>query len=402
MTTNQGMTAFGLSAALVAFSTAATAHPPEASGAHHDVPTRAWHDARQGVEYQGSLMAVRADGVTLQLDDGAIVSIPMVDLDPDDRTQAESKLTAVRSLNKAVFAPPAATATAPKLPNTTAPWQAASFAPFAPFVRTHADAQWLYVESDGLPHAPVDFTMMVGIRAWQQQVPIPQAYTGDNAWQIPLRPAFAEIPISGKNGLRRGAIALAANGIPIFNAYNNRGEDSFAIGELDDFGGHCGRADDYHYHAAPLALQKAVGAKTHLRLRSMDSPSMVCLIRRRRLARIARVRSVQQRRLTSGTGMNAQFLPAKALMVERVRTTITQARRIRTSTEACAARSPSLPMAKKSIHRHMQHRSGRRCRRCAEPASLVSSRQVRKHGRSRIRSRGEHHGLITRSMNRAR
>jgi hypothetical protein len=117
------------------------------------------------------------------------------------------------------------------------------------------------VESDGLPHAPVDFTMMVGIRAWQQQLPIPQAYTGDNAWQIPLRPAFAEIPISGKNGLRRGAIALAANGIPIFNAYNNRGEDSFAIGELDDFGGHCGRADDYHYHAAPLALQKAVGAK---------------------------------------------------------------------------------------------------------------------------------------------
>jgi len=255
------MTAFGLSAALVAFSTAATAHPPEASGAHHDVATRAWHDARQGVEYQGSLMAVRADGVTLQLDDGAVVSIPMVDLDPDDRTQAESKLTAVRSLNESVFAPPAATATAPKLPNSATPWQAASFAPFAPFVRTHADAQWLYVESDGLPHAPVDFTMMVGIRAWQQQLPIPQAYTGDNAWQIPLRPAFAEIPISGKNGLRRGAIALAANGIPIFNAYNNRGEDSFAIGELDDFGGHCGRADDYHYHAAPLALQKAVGAK---------------------------------------------------------------------------------------------------------------------------------------------
>jgi hypothetical protein len=90
-------------------------------------------------------------------------------------------------------------------------------------------------------------------------VPIPQAYTGDNAWKIPLKPTFAERPISGKTSLRRGAIALAANGIPIFNALNNRGEDSFAIGELDEFGGHCGRADDYHYHAAPLALQTLVG-----------------------------------------------------------------------------------------------------------------------------------------------
>ncbi len=56
-----------------------------------------------------------------------------------------------------------------------------------------------------------------------------------------------------------GAIALAANGVPIFNALNNRGVDSFSIGELDDYGGHCGRADDYHYHAAPLHLQTKLG-----------------------------------------------------------------------------------------------------------------------------------------------
>ncbi|MCX5639429.1 MAG: YHYH protein, partial [Planctomycetota bacterium] len=141
----------------------------------------------------------------------------------------------------------------------SAPWQVAPFVPFAPAVRTRTDSQWLYVESDGMPHAPLEFTMMVGIRAWQQQVPIPQAYTGDNAWKIPLKPTLAEHPVSGKTSLRRGAIALAANGIPIFNALNNRGEDSFAIGELDEFGGHCGRADDYHYHAAPLALQTLVG-----------------------------------------------------------------------------------------------------------------------------------------------
>ena len=63
------------------------------------------------------------------------------------------------------------------------------------------------------------------------------------------------------NRFLRGAIAIAANGIPIFNPQNNRGEISANIGELDAWGGHCGRADDYHYHAAPLHLQKELGAK---------------------------------------------------------------------------------------------------------------------------------------------
>ncbi|MFM7809363.1 MAG: YHYH protein, partial [Planctomycetota bacterium] len=110
-----------------------------------------------------------------------------------------------------------------------------------------------------MPHAPLDFTQMKGITSWQQQVPLPQNYTGANAWQIPLKPKLADKPVSGKLYLRKGAIALAANGIPIFNALNNRGVDSFSIGELDEFGGHSGRGDDYHYHAAPLAIQKVVG-----------------------------------------------------------------------------------------------------------------------------------------------
>ena len=47
--------------------------------------------------------------------------------------------------------------------------------------------------------------------------------------------------------------------MPIFNALNNRGDDAFLFGELDQWGGHCGRADDYHYHIAPLHLQKVAG-----------------------------------------------------------------------------------------------------------------------------------------------
>ncbi|MCX6368341.1 MAG: YHYH protein [Armatimonadetes bacterium] len=132
---------------------------------------------------------------------------------------------------------------------------AASFKPFAPKVKTRADAKNFYVESDGMPDHP----LMVGITAWQQQVPIPQRYVGSNAWQFPLRPVPAANPLSGKTHFFRGAMALAADGVPIFNALNNRGVDSFKIGELDEFGGHCGRADDYHYHIAPLYLEKLVG-----------------------------------------------------------------------------------------------------------------------------------------------
>ena len=103
--------------------------------------------------------------------------------------------------------------------------------------------------------------MMVGIKSWQQQVPTIQPYSGSNAWSIPITPVISSAPMSAKTHFLRGAIAIAANGIPIFNALNNRGDDALLAGELDDWGGHCGRADDYHYHVAPLHLQSIVGAK---------------------------------------------------------------------------------------------------------------------------------------------
>ena len=135
------------------------------------------------------------------------------------------------------------------------PAQAVAFQAFAPKVSIRTDGQFLYVESDGMPA----HNMMVGITAWQQQVPLPQPYTGANAWRVPLNPVPAKTPASIKNRFLRGAIALAANGIPIFNPQNNRGKISAEIGELDQWGGHCGRADDYHYHAAPLHLQTVLG-----------------------------------------------------------------------------------------------------------------------------------------------
>ena len=253
-------------AILILFANATAAHPPSD---HADIQTldqtqahshgerdhnsiHVWQDERNKLDLEGWLLTVRDSGVTIDLHDGGTATIAMADLNDQDRALAQAQLARVRAMNQSA---------SPINPSND-PWQAAVYKLFAPSVKTHWDSQWLYVESDGLPHAPLDFTMMVGITAWQQQVPLPQNYTGTNSWQIPLKSTLADKPISGRTQLRRGAIALAANGIPIFNALNNRGVDSFSIGELDEFGGHCGRGDDYHYHAAPLGIQKVVGPKS--------------------------------------------------------------------------------------------------------------------------------------------
>jgi hypothetical protein len=129
-----------------------------------------------------------------------------------------------------------------------------AFNPFVPAVHTFFDTDYFYVESRGIPET---HEMMVGIsnHGWQQQVPIPQCYIGNNSWPIPLHPVIAANPIPvDATHFTRGAIAIAVNGVPIFNVHTNTGVDSFVDGQLDIYGGHCGRADDYHYHIAPLHL----------------------------------------------------------------------------------------------------------------------------------------------------
>ncbi|MDP7304852.1 MAG: YHYH protein [Pirellulaceae bacterium] len=141
--------------------------------------------------------------------------------------------------------------------DTGRPDLAKLFDPFKDKVRVRFDRDFLYVETNGMP----DHSMMIGITAWQQQVPLPQSYTGSNAWRIPLQPVPAKNPLSTKEHFFRGAIALAVNGVPIFNPIKNNGKtDTLLAGELDQWGGHCGRADDYHYHIAPVHLEKVVGA----------------------------------------------------------------------------------------------------------------------------------------------
>ncbi len=151
---------------------------------------------------------------------------------------------------------------------------AASFAPFKPKVRYYSDSIYFYEESDGMPSRALMPNLMVGITSWQQQIPLPASYFASNVnpgdsgsagylqpnyWRIPLVPVPAASPINLTDNFKRGAVALAADGIAIFNPRNNTGQFSQAIGELDAYGGHCGLGDDYHYHTFPTHLTAVLG-----------------------------------------------------------------------------------------------------------------------------------------------
>ena len=78
-------------------------------------------------------------------------------------------------------------------------------AAFSILAKWRSDDRYFYLDSTGFPM----HRMMVGITAWQQQVPLPQDFTGDNAFRIPHHPVFAKQPVSAKTALFNGAIAVA-------------------------------------------------------------------------------------------------------------------------------------------------------------------------------------------------
>ena len=221
---------------------------------------RQWTTPDEDRSTSGTFVMARDGVVQIRREDDSLTTIPLDRLSPDDRQFVELRLKQVR---EAVDVPVLlAQGTQRKsrpqdAKKAAAPLIASHFDPFVKrkAIRTRWDNNYFYVESNGIPA----HQMMVGIRSWQQQVPIPQKYVGDNAWQIPLNPVPAQTPAMADDRFLRGAIAVAVNGIPIFNPLNNRGDDAYEFGELDDFGGHCGRADDYHYHIAPVHLEEAVG-----------------------------------------------------------------------------------------------------------------------------------------------
>ena len=272
-------------------SSPAFAHPGHSHGKQEPASAngeRTWTDISGTLPLRGSFVATKNGHVQIRRPDDSLVSVKLSQLVEADQAWVEQRMSRIERANEllerlAKSAPHRTTQSADweddpamnllvanELPlllaqadqanagrNAKVPDMAAAFEAFVKTkaIKTRWDDQYFYVESNGIP----DHRMMVGITAWQQQVPLPQKYVGENAWQIPRHPVPAKKPQSAKGAFLRGAIALAANGVPIFNPLNNRGDDAYLFGELDEFGGHCGRADDYHYHIAPVHLEKTVG-----------------------------------------------------------------------------------------------------------------------------------------------
>lgn len=208
---------------------------------------------------QRSFVMARGGLVQFRRDDESLVNVPMDSLTEKERKFVETRLYQIREAVAApiLLAQVGLRGNRTDMKRDQIPLIATHFDRFVKLkaIQTRWDDRYFYVESNGIPA----HQMMVGITSWQQQVPLTQKYFGENAWQIPQYPVPAKSPSSAKNRFLRGAIALAVNGIPIFNPLNNRGDDAYLFGELDEFGGHCGRADDYHYHLAPIHLQETVG-----------------------------------------------------------------------------------------------------------------------------------------------
>ena len=181
---------------------------------------RSWTVSKSGETVRGAFVAFKDGRVQISRLDGKVVSLVLADLSSGDKSWVEEKLKEIQALNAPKSTPVRYVKSLSDELDRKAKIED-SFEPFAKLnqLKYRRDDSFFYVESDSMPDHP----MMVGITAWQQQVPIPQPYFGSNAWRIPLQPVVAKNPLSAKSHFFRGAIALAANGIPIFNPIKNDG-----------------------------------------------------------------------------------------------------------------------------------------------------------------------------------
>ena len=67
---------------------------------------------------------------------------------------------------------------------------------------------------------------------------------------VPIRPSLSASP----GCLNTGAIAVAINGVPIYNPLTADGRDAVLTGTFDDCNGHASNDGAYHYHGLPKCL----------------------------------------------------------------------------------------------------------------------------------------------------
>ena len=122
---------------------------------------------------------------------------------------------------------------------------------FGAKVTVTCDEEYAYIGADTYP----DHELMTGIVGSNEQIPVPA-----KGYASPVR---LEPVIATSLTARDAALGVAVNGVPIYD-YSAAGDldldqydpnvDTVLLEQLDNCGGHAGRGDDYHYHAAPTCM----------------------------------------------------------------------------------------------------------------------------------------------------
>jgi hypothetical protein len=151
----------------------------------------------------------------------------------------------------------ASTSTSPAIDSNrcTAIKNSITNAGFGSEVTISCDNNHAYLASNTYP----SHNLMNGITATNEQTAVPAK---DYKSPIALSPSSIT---SETYTTRDAALGVAVNGVPIYD-YSSRGEldisnwsysskeDTHALGQLDNCGGHSGRGDDYHYHKKPTCM----------------------------------------------------------------------------------------------------------------------------------------------------
>lgn len=122
---------------------------------------------------------------------------------------------------------------------------------FSDSVSVACDDEYAYITSDTYP----DHDLMNGITGTNEQIPVPaEGYSAPIKLEPQLASSLTTID---------AAVGVAINGVPIYD-YSSQGDldiynydpnsDTYALGQLDNCGGHAGRGDDYHYHKSPNCM----------------------------------------------------------------------------------------------------------------------------------------------------
>ncbi len=167
-------------------------------GGHHDnsivsQSSRTWSIAAEGAHLHAPFVSAKGKQVQIRKDDGTLINLAINRLIAADQAWIRNRLEEVKLLNRqqaihlAMFTQPAQQNSKTTTGEKRLPEIGEHFKPFAKLLQLRWDDDYLYVGSNGLP----------------------------------------EHPMSTKNDFLRGAIALAVNGVPIFNPLNNHGDDAY-------------------------------------------------------------------------------------------------------------------------------------------------------------------------------